>query len=282
MHKHVGINMKKRFLTLLTLLISAITYACSCGIPKPILEFKSADYVFKGKVISKVYASDSLNYTVTFEVFKHYKNGEKPKKMEFTFTSEGEYTGEWTSCDWNVNKDENWLVYAYYLNDKLTFGYYCSNSKPIENWAISKSEQQILDNGNSFKIDNYIYQFENEFNITKPISNIDSIFKTGKIKNYENPYTWLELFIDKKGNLNSVTTSFNYQLETDSIYNLPTEFKIKLNKPITDFEQDAIELINKIPKWEIKRHKKTNIPVSYIRHIVIRFDKEKNEWIYEL
>ena len=274
--------MKKQFLTLFTILISTITLACSCDVPKPILEFESADYVFKGKVVSKVYAIDSLNYTVTFEIFKHYKEGEKPKRLEFTLTSEGEYTGEFTSCDWHVNEDEKWLIYAYYSNKKLTFSYYCSNSKRIGNWNISKNEQRILDYGNSFKLENYIYQFENGFNIPKPIANIDSIFKNGKIKNYESPYTWLELFIDKKGNLNFVTTGINYEFKTDPIYNLKTEFKIKLKKQVTEFEQDAMELIKKMPKWEIKRHIKTNLPVTYIRHLIIQFDKEKKEWRYEL
>ena len=274
--------MKKRILTILTFLISAITFACSCDIPKPILEFESAEYVFEGKVISKVYAIDSLTYTVTFEISKHYKESDKPKIMEFTFKSEGKYTGEWTSCDWSVNQDENWLVYANYWNEKLTFGYNCSNSKPLCRRTISKSEQKILDNGNSFKLENYIYQFEHDFNYTKPISNIDSILKTGKIKDYERPFTWLKLFVDKNGNLNSVTTHIGYQLKTDSIFNLPTEFKIKLRKPLTEFEKDAIELVKKIPKWEIKKHKKTNVPVPYIRHLAIEFNKEKKEWKYEL
>jgi hypothetical protein len=47
--------------------------ACSCETPKPIIEFESSEFVFEGKVISKVYAKDSLTYTVTFDIKKHYK-----------------------------------------------------------------------------------------------------------------------------------------------------------------------------------------------------------------
>lgn len=274
--------MKKQILTFLLLFLIGKTFACSCDIPKPILEFKSAEFVFEGKVISKIYAKDSLTYNVIFEISKHYKDGVKPKTMEFTLRSEGKYTGVLTSCDWNVNKGEKWLIYVYYRDEKLTFSYYCSNSKHLDRRTITKNEQKVLDNGNSFKLENYIYQNEPEFNYTKPISNIDSILKIAKIKEYERPYTWLKLFIDKKGNLNYVTTGANYQLKTDSIFNLPTEFKIILRKPITKFEKEAIELVKKITKWEIKRHKKTNIPVPYIRHLTIQFDKVKKKWKYEL
>ena len=266
----------------MTILISAITFACSCNIPKPILEFKSAKYVFEGKVISKIYSIDSLTYTVSFKTSKHYKKGDYPTTLEFTFKSEGKYTGVWTSCDWSVNKDEVWLVYADYSKEKLSFGYFCSNSKPLGRRTISKNEQKILDNGNSFKLENYIYQSENDLTFTKPISVVDSVLKTGKDKDYEKPFTWLKLFVDENGNLNSVTTNTNYQLKNDSIFNLTTEFKIRSRKPLTEFEKDAIELVKKIPKWEIKKHKKTNIPVPYIRHLSIEYDKVKKEWKYEL
>lgn len=274
--------MKKRILTILTILISALTFACDCDDINPILEFYSSEYVFEGKIISKVYANDSLTYKVTFDISKHYKKGDLPKTLEFDVTAEGKYTGQWTSCDWRANKNQTWLVYAYKYKGNLTFSGMCSNSKVIDYRPISLREQKMLDNGNSFELENYIYQFEHNFNYTKPISNIDSILKTGKIKDYERPFTWLKLYIDKNGNLNSVTTHIGYQIKTDSIFNLPTEFKIKLRKPLTEFEKDAIELVKRIPKWEIKKHKKTNIAVPYIRHLTIEFDKEKKEWKYEL
>lgn len=269
--------MQKQFLLVLIFIIPKLTFGCDCYIPKPIFEFESAEYVFEGNVISKVYTKDSLTYTVTFDITKHYKESNNPKTLEFTFKSERKYIEKWSSCDWSIKKNESWLVYAKYSDRKLTYNYYCSNSKPLSKRSISTNEQKILDNGNSFKLEDYILQFR-----TKPISAIDSIFKSGKIKNYKKPFASLILFIDKKGNLISVTTHNSYQPITDSIFNLPTKFKIKLREPLTEFEKDAIELLKRVSKWEIKEHKKTNISVSYIRHLRIEFDKEEKEWKYEL
>ena len=66
--------MKKRILTILTILISALTFACTCDEINPIIEYYSSEYVFEGKIISKVYAKDSLTYRVSFDISKHYKN----------------------------------------------------------------------------------------------------------------------------------------------------------------------------------------------------------------
>ena len=193
--------MKKIIATLLLTLSFAKAFACSCEVSKPALEFYSAEYVFEGKAVSKVYASDALTYTITFNILKHYKNGNQPKTLDFTIKSEGEYTGEWTSCDWNVELGENWLVYARFRNNKLTFEYYCSNSRPLDKKIISEKEQSVLDNGNAFKLENYIYFVENNFNYTVPITNVDSVLKLGNIKNYEKPHTFLKLLIDDKGYL---------------------------------------------------------------------------------
>ncbi|MFZ3576287.1 hypothetical protein [Tenacibaculum finnmarkense] len=279
--------MKKQILTILTILISTFVFACDCSETNPIMEFYSSEYVFEGKIISKVYAKDSLTYKITFDISRHYKNGDLPKKLEFEvfskgrFNSEGKYIGIGSNCDSHPEKGEVWLVYTSRYKGKFHFPSICSNSKNIDFRQIRMNEQKILDNGNSFKIEDYIFKYEHGFNYTKPISNIDSILKTGKIKDYKKPFTWLELYIDKNGKLNSVTTHNGYQIKTDSIFNLPTEFKIKLRKPLSEFEKDAIELVKKIQKWEIKKHRKTNISVPYIRHLTIEFDKEKKEWKYE-
>jgi hypothetical protein len=280
--------MKKQILTILTILISAFTFACDCSITNPIMEFYSSEYVFEGKIISKNYAKDSLTYKISFDILKHYKNEDLPKKLEFEvfskgrFNSEGNYIGKGSNCDQHPEIGEIWLVYTSRYKEKFHFPNICSNSKNLDFRQIRLNEQKILDNGNSFELEKYIYQFEHDFNYTKPISNIDSILKTGKTKDYERPFTWLKLYIDKNGNLNSVTTHIGYQIKTDSIFNLPTEFKIKLRKPLTEFEEDAIELVKKIEKWEIKKHRRTNVSVPYIRHLAIEFDKEKKEWKYEL
>ncbi|SEA71524.1 hypothetical protein [Bizionia paragorgiae] len=274
--------MKKIITTLILILFFTKTFACSCEVPKPALEFYSAEYVFEGRAVSKVYASDSLTYTISFDILKHYKNGDNPKTLDFTLKSEGEYTGQITSCDWNVEIGENWLVYARFRKDKLTFGYYCSNSRPIDKRTFSEKEQKVLDNGNSFKLDNYIYFVENNFNYPQPITNVDSILKLGKIKKYEKPHSFLRLLIDENGNLIYVTTNRGYKLEIDSNFNLPTKFEVSISKPLTEFQKDAIELVSKITKWEIKRHNESNIPVTSMRGFNISFDNETHKWQYKL
>ena len=90
--------------------------ACTCDIPKPILEFQESEYVFEGKIISKIYSPDSLNYTVEFEILKHYKKGDNPKFLQFTFKSEGKYTGTYTSCDWNTMKNGWFMLFIGMIN----------------------------------------------------------------------------------------------------------------------------------------------------------------------
>ncbi|WP_445455759.1 hypothetical protein [Flavobacterium sp. HNIBRBA15423] len=272
----------KKIVLLFILFISFKGLCCSCDSVNPIIEFYQSKYVFEGTIISKEYAKDSLTYNVIFDITKHYKNGDNPKNIEFTVTAEGEYTGKYSSCDWRAAKDEKWLVYAREYNNKIVFSGMCSNSKVINERKIIAYEQEKLDNGNSFRLQNYIYNNENCFNGTQAITNIEKILKNGKIKDYEKPYAWLYLYINKNGKLKSVTLHNNYFPKTDTIFNLTSQFNIKLRKPLSLFEKEAIKLAKKIKKWEIKKHKKTNVPVSYIKHLSIAFDPIKKEWKYEL
>ena len=278
----VSTNMKKRILTILTILISALTFACSCDEINPIIEYYSSEYVFEGKIISKVYAKDSLTYKVTFDISKHYKNGGFPKRLEFDVTAEGEYTGEWTSCDWNAKKNQNWLVYAYKYKGNLTFSGICSNSKVTDYRPIGLREQKMLDNGNSFKIENYIFEYESGFNYCENITDINSILEKGKIKDYKKQTTLLNVSIDSNGNLKSVTRKRELIRKKDSIFNLTIEIGDANRKAITEFEKDAIELIGQVKKWEIKKHEQTEINVPYIRHIWVYYDLKTNKWSYEL
>lgn len=274
--------MKKRILTILTILISAMTFACDCNEINPIIEYYSSEYVFEGKIISKVYAKDSLTYKVTFDISKHYKNGDFPETLEFDVTAEGEYTGQWTSCDWSAKKNQNWLVYAYKYKGNLTFSGMCSNSKVTDNRPIGLREQKMLDNGNSFKIENYIFEYESGFNYCENITDINSILEKGKIKEYKTQTTLLNVSIDSNGNLKSVTRQRELIRKKDSIFNLTLEIIDANIKPITEFEKDAIELIGQVKKWEIKKHEQTGINVPYIRHIWIYYDLKTNKWSYEL
>ena len=271
----------KKSLIILIFLFTIKTLACDCPDINPAIEFYESDYVFEGKIISKTYAKDSLTYNITFEIYKHYKNGNSPKRLEFNLNSESEYTGLWTSCDWTTNEGENWLVYASKYKGKLTFSGICSNSKQIDSQSISNYEKRILENGNSFDFQEYIYEGNDCFFWDKTSSNIDSIFKFGKIKNYTNSYTILRLFIDKNGKLISATSGRNFSIRNDSIFGFPINFKIVNRKPLTEFEKDAVELIEQVDNWEIIRFRNTQIPVKQLKYLTVEFDKATKSWKYK-
>lgn len=264
------------------------TNACSCEIPKAIVEFESSEYVFEGKVIAKVYAKDSLSYTVTFDITKHYKKSDYPKTLEFKFKSEGKYTGEWTSCDWNVNKNEKWLVYAYHWKDKLTFGYYCSNSKPIGKRVISKSEQKILNNANSFEIQKYTFtNLDGHFTNAKPKVDLDSILRNYRYKNYGEEYNEnrvdIVVDIDKNGNLISANLTSKEHMSSenneiiDSIYNLNKPKNIEIRKAKTNFEKDILKIVKKLNLWEKTFIQRTKTSVKIRKFL--QFYKKPNEII---
>lgn len=260
--------------------------ACDCDVPKPILEFQSSNYVFEGKVISKTYSSDSLYYTVTFEIFKHYKEGETPKNLKFTFKSESEFTGEWTSCDWSVEKDETWLVYAKNRNEKLTFGYFCSNSKPIGKKEIPIRERKILDQANQFDINNYIFtSIDGHFTNSKPKIELDSLLERYSHKQYGKSYSEnrvdIVVDIDENGNLlaANLTSKEHSKIEfseaSDSIYNLDKPKNIKIRKPETEFEKDMLEVASKLRKWDITYLSQTETPVRIRKFL--QFYKKSND-----
>lgn len=272
----------KKIILILLLLTTLKGFSCDCDDVNPILEFYSSEYVFEGKIISKVYTKDSLTYKVTFEVLKHYKKGNSPKTLEFELRAEEKYTGQWTSCDWHAEKDQNWLVYAYNYKGKLHFSGMCSNSKIIDYRPIGSREQKMLDNGNSFNIEDYIFENESGFNYCENVSDLNPVLAKGKIKNHKTQTTLLNIFVDSNGNLKSVIRYRELLTKKDSIFNLITEIADANRKPITEFEADAIELVSQVKKWEIKKHKKTGINVPYIRHIWISYNLKTNKWSYEL
>jgi|TARA_B110000090_G_scaffold190181_1_gene221726 hypothetical protein len=258
------------------------TIACSCETPIPIIEFDSSEFVFEGKAISKVYAKDSLTYKITFKISKHYKKGNNPKKLEFELENHDKSQIQ-SSCDWTVNKSENWLVYAYYWNDKLTFNYYCSNSKRLNTSSISLKERKMLENGNLFRIENYIFEndigFTYIFNMT--VSDINSILNRGETKKHKSNSTRLTVHIKSNGNLSSVIREKELIKKKDSIFDFITEITDKNKTPISEFEKDAMKLVNKVEKWEIKKHDATKKNVSYIRNVEIFYNGKTNKWSYK-
>lgn len=273
----------KNIFILTLLLISFKGIACDCTTPSVAIEFYEADFVFTGKIISKKYSENNLTYTIIFQIDKHYKkNSSNPKLLKFKLKSDKNPNLKVTSCDWNANKGEVWLVYARRYGKELLFDYYCTNSMKLTNGKVPQGYQKLLENANLFKIDDYIYQFESSFNYTKPLSNIDSIFKQEIGKEYDKSFTGLELFIDKNGDLVSVIPSNQLIIIKDPLFNLVKDFTIDKDIKLTEFQKDAINVALKIKKWEIKKHSKTKIPVSYFKHLNIEYDKNKMLWEYEL
>ncbi|KIA93974.1 hypothetical protein OA93_21190 [Flavobacterium sp. KMS] len=261
------------------------SFACDCDIPKAILEFYSSKEVFTGRIIQKSFDKDSSNYTITFKVLKSYKNENIPNELSFTFRYQKK--GAQNSCYWEAFVNEEWVVYASERNGKLVFEKNCSNSASLKWTNNVVLNEKMLENGNKFKIDDFIYQFESDFNLPNPISNIDSIFKAGKLKDYGNRHVLLGLYIDKNGKLISLFTGIDLvnsegEFKYDSIYGLQRELNIKKKRPYTEFEKDAIDLVMSVKDWEIKRHNITKIPVSHIRYLKIEFDNKEMKWKYEL
>lgn len=149
-----------KYLILIFLLFPLCCLACTCDPPPVALEFLKSKYVFYGSVIDKKYAADSLTYTVTLKIDKHFKeNKESLKTLTFTEPAEGSITGTYTSCDYSVNVGENWLVYAYDYKGKLAFSYNCSNSKPYNSFNdIRQYERKIIETGNNINLNKIVFE----------------------------------------------------------------------------------------------------------------------------
>ncbi|TDE31504.1 hypothetical protein E0I61_02060 [Flavobacterium ranwuense] len=275
--------MKTRYSLLIIFLFCTKSFACDCNMPPLVEEFTTSDYVFEGIVTSKKYSKDSLTYKITFEIYKHYKNGDKPKNLSFILSSESKYKKIITSCDWSVNLNEKWLVYTSKSTiGELYFSKYCSNSQLLQNEPLYSGYQRWLDNGNLLKVDNFIYNNEFRTNFSTSNSSIDSVFKNGKKKEYIENYTGLYLLIDNKGVLKSANIQKQIIPVYDSIFGLQTDIKIDNNVILTEFQKDAIDLVMRKKSWEIRKHPISNIPVSYFQVLHIEYDLKNNEWKYEL
>ena len=252
------------------LCVEVNAFACNCDVPKPAVEFAYSDYVFEGVVSSKKYAADSLTYTITFEVTKHYKFSNAPAQLDFTLRSEGEFTGEWTSCDWSVNENQKWLIYARRYNGKLTFSFYCSNSKPIQNREVEKSEQGILNNGNELDLDKYVFSMLDGFySKARPKANLDSILSLYQKNSYQDERIDIIVDIDQEGDLKAANlwskTLKNRPLDKviDSIFNLNKPPNIKVREPDTRAERDLLKLVRGLKKWDKTYLPFSNTPVAY-------------------
>ncbi|MDT0690634.1 hypothetical protein RM549_12615 [Salegentibacter sp. F188] len=256
------------------LLIVGKSFACSCDTPKPAIEFYESHYVFEGEVIEKIYASDSLTNTVTFEISKHYKDGDNPQFLKFKLNSEAEVTGLYSSCYWTAKKGDKWLVYAKKKDGELDFQFFCSNSKPLGRLKIYPSEQKVLDNGNKLDLNQYRYTAYS----AKPITNVDSILEKYQNQKFAPSKTfasvWLD--IDKHGNLKKANLHPNQELEyeeIDTIFGM-NQFKNVYREPNSDLEKTALEIAEKIKEWEKYYYLDLEEPVKYRKWLKIYVDKD--------
>jgi hypothetical protein len=272
--------MKKILVFFIFLSITQLTNACVCNVPNMFLEFYASKYVFYGEIISKTYPKDSLTYTFTFKIEKHFKDGDQPQTLSFTWPSEPRYRDNvYTSCDYDVNIGNKLLVFANDKNGKLNFGLNCSNSTFN---GLSISDVAKLTHANQFNILNYHINFNYIlFNDTHPITNIDSLIKPYKNKNYEDikEGVIIMLDVDTNGNVTksnfwgTTASQFNNSDSNVSLYDIINK---EYRKPVNDFEIDALDIAKSIKKWEVMRFKNGNSPVNSRQYISFSIDKNHN------
>ena len=264
--------MRTRFIFIIFIFTTIKSFACSCDTPKPAIEFYESTYVFEGEVINKVYASDSLTNTITFEISRHYKDGDYPKQLKFQLNSEAEVTGLYSSCYWTAKEGEKWLVYAKTIDGELNFQFYCSNSKPLGRLKINPREQKVLDNGNKLDLTKYRYN-----QIGNPITNIDSIeklYKKYKFNPSNSAFIWVD--VNEKGKLERANLLPRNERKfeiVDTIFGM-NKFKNERQKPRNDFEKIAVEMANKIKNWEKFYYLDLKKPIRFRSSILIEVNKD--------
>lgn len=275
----------KHFITIVLFFFSIKASACYCEKPQFILEFYEAEYVFEGIITSEKETNDDLNYVVTFDIKKHYKKSNNlPKSLQFTLELKKMHDKPASCINRPIRLGEKWLVYAYReKSNELKFNFCCSNTKAIyTKESISEEEQRVLKNGNEFSLEKYIYEFQDNFSKTNLKEEIEIAIKSASIKNYKKTKTTLIIKISKEGKLEMITNDENYTIVVDENFNLIKKILTTRKKELSNFDKEAITILRKINKWDIKYHKKSKIPVSYIKSVIFQYDKKNHTWSYEL
>lgn len=251
------------------------------------LEFMSSKYVFYGKAISKEYAEDKLTYSVVFEVIEHYKESDSPLQVRYDLPS---YDG--SSCGWEVNLEETWLIFSKIENDRNRFYQYCSNSRLLKN--PDTHIKQIVENWNQFNIDDYIFSYYDGhwrfFTPAYPAKNIDSLIRKYYKKDYSEyekapSYRWnrahILVDIDRKGKVKQIAvyegSREQIRYERDSIFLAQKYHRVKQTRDLLIFEKDMLKALKKIRSYTPVKIENTEITVPYRQ--VIQFQK-KNDTIY--
>jgi hypothetical protein len=280
-----------KYAIIVFLLLPLYAFACSCDPPPAALEFLKSKYVVWGSVIKKEYAADSLTYAVTLKIDKHFKtNKGKPQKLTFTQTAEGRYTGNYTSCDFSVNEGESWLVYAYENKGALTFGYFCSNSKPYSSYDnIRKEEMEILSLGNSIDLDKIIFErtsirnlaYSEEYQKPEPKIPLDTLLAQVDRELYhdleDSHFENFIINIDKKGMVNIVAVHRRQKnFEIKRVYDVMYPAYTSIDSLNTNLQNEIIKAIMKGKRWEPAEFmgKKVNSQV----HLQVYFRKSNKPY----
>ncbi|ALI98658.1 hypothetical protein [Rufibacter tibetensis] len=251
-----------KLLTLIFLLLHFQTFACDCEPPPVALDFLRSKYVFFGSITEKNIAEDSLTYTVTFRIDKHYKkNGSDPKFLDFTLPLKSQFS----TCGSNANKDGKWLVYAYERGAEISFYTYCSNSKryrALEN--IDEQELSLLEQGNEIDINEIIFEraliksaYE-EFEGAEPKTQASSLLMQVKPKYYKGlAKTHLEraiIYINKDGEItNIVIPDKSLKYESEMKYDF-IHLKYKPADTLTKLQKGIVKVLKQGEPWKPARY----------------------------
>lgn len=267
---------KKYLLVFLFIFCAKITSACYCNMPNLNLEFHSSKYVFYGEIISKTYPKDSLTYTFTFKIERHFKDGNHPKTLTFTWPSEARYRHEgFSDCDYDVNIGNKLLVFAQEKNGKLNFSLTCSNST-LDGLTIER--MNTLLHAKQFNILNYHFNFDYTlFNNTVPLTNVDSLVKPFRNREFEKTEGVIIMFdVDTNGNVTKSNFWETNNIELNKPDSAISIFDIKnkeYRQPKNDFEVNVLAIAKQIKKWEVMRFKNSNESVNSRQYISFSLDK---------
>lgn len=221
-----------------------------------------APHVFLGKAVSKKYTSDQQHYDIKFQVLRTFKGESEKEYFEFRLRSEGEYTGEFSSCDWNVEQGEYWIIYTYWREGELRFGNTCSNSRWVKDPGIEFREDIIKENWEDFRKSDFIMtSLDGGFERSQPRINLDSLLRPYYRKDYGDEYgdniAMAAIDIDTTGGvLNSTyhipgNVYHPFVLHSDTIFNLSEYTPLQVvAEPNTEFSKDMMRELSKVKQWD--------------------------------
>ena len=252
-------TLTKYILALILIFIFSLGYACDCDEQPMIIDLYSADVIFRGRAISKVYSSDSSQYTITFEASRFFKNVRSEQQyLAFTKKAEAEFTGIISSCDFHLEAGNEWLIVANYINGGITFSY-CSRSRVIDKNPITKEEHHLLENLSRFDLTKVRIFTNSEFHENEPLIDLDSLSETVGDIIFQEQSALVIFDIEPSG----IVTAANFHYKTQKPKLVESDFliswyeNIEYRKPQNKFEETVLFLSRQIKRWSPQVFKAT-------------------------